>query len=118
MNLLKLLVCFAIVLASCSTSKKTTSSPATDSQTTTSATTNSSQDGSSYENAIIINEKTEGPGVDAEYKWLKKNYPGYKMISQSLDHKGSKHYDLLHIQTADGEKKTIYFDITNFFGKW
>src|ERR1700730_17620889 len=32
------------------------------------------QDGSSYENAVVIKEKTETAGVDAEYKWCAVHY--------------------------------------------
>jgi hypothetical protein len=123
MKAFQLLVSFAILFASCSTSKRTTTSNTGNTQTTTAETTSTSsgtskQDGSSYENAIVINEKTERPGVDAEYIWLTKNHPGYKLITQSLSNKGTKHYDLMQIKTAEGEEKTIYFDISKFFGKW
>jgi len=121
MKLLQLILCFSIMLASCSSSKKATSNNGNTQSTTETTTTSSGtskQDGSSFENAIVIKEKTEKPGVDAEYIWLKKNYPGYKLIRQSLSSKEKNYYDVMEIKTADGENKTIYFDITNFFGKW
>jgi hypothetical protein len=74
------------------------------------------QEGTSYENAVFITEKTESKGVDAEYKWLSQHYPGYKLKKQSLGHNGGKPYDLMDIKTSSGEEKTIYFDISNFFG--
>lgn len=101
----------AIFIASCSSSKSTSASNST---TTTSGT----QDGSSFENAIVIQEKSEMSGVSAEYKWLKDNYPGYTLISQSLSSSNGKPYDVMNIKTKDGDKKTIYFDISNFFGKY
>jgi len=78
----------------------------------------STRDGSSYENAIVIQEKHEGPGVDAEYKWIREHYPGSKTLSQALTNKNGKPYDILTIQTADGTEKKVYFDISNFFGKF
>jgi predicted RNA-binding protein associated with RNAse of E/G family len=74
--------------------------------------------GSSYENAVFIEEKTEQVGVNAEYQWLNKNYPGYKMKGQSLNFHNDKPYDILHIVTADGLEKDIYFDISGFYGKF
>ena len=74
------------------------------------------QEGSSYTNAVFITEKTESKGVDAEYKWLREHYPGYKLNKQSLGHSGGKPYDLMYIKTSSGEEKIIYFDISNFFG--
>ena len=75
-------------------------------------------DGSSYERAIVITEKTEGTGTAAEYAWIRKNYPGSVVSSQSLNFVKHRSYDVLHITTDLGFKKSIYFDISNFFGKF
>jgi hypothetical protein len=40
------------------------------------------------------------------------------MISQSLDFNDKKPYDVLTFETTDGTKKEIYFDISNFYGKF
>ncbi len=69
------------------------------------------RDGSSYEKAIIVKS------IMAEYEWLTENYPGYKMIMQSLNEYKKKPYDILTFKTADGIERNIYFDISNFFGK-
>ena len=76
------------------------------------------KNGSSTELAIVIHEKNERTGIDAEYEWLRKNYPGYKMKSQSLLNEKGKYYDRLDFTTANGESKSIYFDITGFYGKF
>ena len=113
-----------IFFASCSSTKKSqTSSPGTSTTSSsdvssTSVESSAKKDGSNYENAIIIKAKNETAGIAAEYKWLREKYPGYKLIQQSLSSEGKKHYDIMKIQTKDGEEKSIYFDITNFFGKW
>jgi len=75
------------------------------------------RDGSSYEKAIIIQDSTESAGIKAEYKWLNEHYPGYKMKKQSLSFYKGKAYDILQFKYK-GKKKKIYFDISNFFGKW
>ncbi|PKP01908.1 MAG: hypothetical protein CVU11_13680 [Bacteroidetes bacterium HGW-Bacteroidetes-6] len=105
----------AMMAASCNTSKKASHNSTTGNATTVSE---ADRDGTSYEKAIVIQEKTESTGVDAEYAWLKEHYPGYKMKQQSLTNQNGKPYDLIEIVTAQGKEMTIYFDISNFFGKW
>ena len=100
---------FFVSVSSCS--QKTTSGA-------TSTVQSGERDGSSYEKAIIINEKSEGKGVSAEYAWLKENYPGYKSMGQSLSNHNGKSYDIIRIKTSGGSEKSIYFDISSFFGKW
>jgi hypothetical protein len=74
-------------------------------------------DGSSLEKAVIVKAATEKTGVDAEYDYIAKHYPGYKRGPQSLQNIKGRAYDVIEFTTAKGEKKTIYFDITAFFGK-
>ena len=73
--------------------------------------------GTSFEDAVIIMDTTETTGVHAEYAWLKEHYPGYSLIKQSLVYNEGKPYDVMEIKTSGGKKK-IYFDISNYFGKW
>ncbi len=112
MKKLILLVMSMTALMACSSNKKIAAANTT--QTTVSA----SQDGSSFENAVVITEKSETTGVTAEYKWLKEHYPGYKTESQSLNYNNKKPYDIINIILSNGDKKKVYFDISNFFGKF
>jgi hypothetical protein len=75
-------------------------------------------DGSSYQNAIIIKEKSETSGISAEYAWIKQNMPGYKVTRQALTENKKKPYDVFDLENSEGIKKTIYFDISNYFGKY
>lgn len=106
-----------ILFVACHSSKKASTANVKTEQTATTP-ENPDADGSSYEKAIVIQETSETKGVSAEYGWLKKKYPGYKMQSQALNFKDKKPYDILNIETSDGEKKAVYFDISNFFGKF
>ncbi|PKP19124.1 MAG: hypothetical protein CVU05_12060 [Bacteroidetes bacterium HGW-Bacteroidetes-21] len=110
-----IIVCISLLslIISCSPTKRITNGS---NQNNSSVVTD--ELGSSFKNAIIIKEETETTGVDAEYAWIKKNYPGYKTIQQALKKDNNKYYDIIDIKTAQGEKKSIYFDITNFFGKF
>jgi hypothetical protein len=74
-------------------------------------------DGSSAEKAIIIKNATEETGVKAEYAYLAKHFPGYKRGKQSLVREKNRMYDVLEVTTAEGKALTIFFDITEFFGK-
>lgn len=75
-------------------------------------------DGSSIGQAVIIKGATEQTGVHAEYEWIAQRYPGYRKGRQSLRESGGKHYDVLEFTTASGEEKRVYFDITDFYGKF
>lgn len=75
------------------------------------------RDGSSFDKAIIINEKTERAGIDAENAQLNALYPGSKKGTQRLEDYKGKPYDIININTADGREITVYFDISSYFGK-
>ena len=100
------------LLYSCAPSKKI------DTQTQIVSESSTIKDGSSFEKAILINESSENAGIRAEYEWLRKNYPGYKLQLQSLSNYKKVPYDILEIITSTGEKKSIYFNISKFFGKF
>jgi hypothetical protein len=74
-------------------------------------------DGSSMEKAVVIKgAKDEEAGVAAESAWMEQKFPGFVKGTQALMNSGGKSYDRIEITTREG-KKTIYFDITDFFGK-
>lgn len=74
--------------------------------------------GSSAAEAIVIKGvDDEANGVAAEHAWLQQNMPGWEVTGQSLLTKGRKSYDAMTVRSASGEERTIYFDITGFFGK-
>ena len=75
-------------------------------------------DGSSIEQAVVIKgAKGEMEGVEAESKWVKKMHQDWTKGGQALMSKDGKSYDKIEYTTAKGETKTLYFDITDFFGK-
>jgi hypothetical protein len=102
-----ILLISALLLFACSSTKNL---PET--KSTPSAINSGLQDGSSFENAVVVNS------IKAEYEWLAKNYPGYTMKMQVLSQHKKKPYDILHIVTAGGVEKSIYFDISKFYGKY
>ncbi|MGQ9608584.1 MAG: hypothetical protein ACUVWN_04750 [bacterium] len=79
------------------------------------------KNGESIEKAIVIDAENEVTGVLAEYEYLEKRFgkrgKDWKLNMQSLIEESKKIYDMMDLTLSDGTEKTIYFDITSFFGK-
>jgi len=76
-------------------------------------------DGSSIEKAVVVkNAKNEMEGVAAESKWVRKVHPTWMKGNQALLSVKGKDYDRIEYRTPDGKTETIFFDITEFFGKF
>jgi hypothetical protein len=73
--------------------------------------------GLSCNSAIVVSATTEQTGIAEENAWIKENYPGAKKVGQSLLTCNGKTADQVDIETANGRKVSVYFDISNFFGK-
>jgi hypothetical protein len=73
--------------------------------------------GLSCNSAIVINATTEQTGIAEENAWITENYPGARKVGQSLLKCNDKPADQVDIETANGRKVSVYFDISNFFGK-
>ena len=60
-------------------------------------------------------------GISAEYTYLRKKFGpqnvGRMLTRQSVFHQNGKVYDRMDLEMKDGSKKTIFFDISEFFGK-
>ncbi len=116
------LITFASMMAACSSNRNTIPESTTNSTTSaplpkTTTAFDAQRDGSSFERAIVINEKTESLGVQAETTQLNSLYPGYKKVSQRYeDYKGKQH-EVINITTQDGREISVYFDVSNYFGK-
>jgi len=80
-------------------------------------------DGLTIEKAVIITAKSETTGVAAEYDFIASKYGvrnvAWQVLSQSVQNKKNKVYDVITIKLAkNDEKLDIYFDIANFYGKF
>ena len=76
------------------------------------------RDGSSIERAIILEGvSNEIDGVRAEHAEIKKRFPDWQWESQGLlPPTNGRHYDAISLSKG-AETKTVYFDITDWFGK-
>lgn len=78
-----------------------------------------SGDGKSMATAYVIYENSEGTGVSKEYVILR--FLGLKPLGQALifDQKSGKPYDVLTVlDPATSQESEVWFDISNYFGKF
>ena len=75
-------------------------------------------DGSSFEKAIVMKAPDMVTGVLAEHSYIAKHYPGYQRGTQRMEQKDSKTFDIVEFTTGEGQKRTLYFDITSFADKF
>ena len=78
--------------------------------------------GDCKENAVVIHAPNHLLGIMAEYQYVG-NQCGvrnrdWKLCMQSLVSGNGKAYDVLDIEMKDGTRRSFYFDITAFFGKF
>jgi hypothetical protein len=70
---------------------------------------------------VILGAPNSRVGIDAEYYFLKKKFGkpkvDWNLKRQRVVREKGKVYDRMDIELKDGTKKTIFFDITEFFGK-
>jgi len=80
-------------------------------------------DGSNIKQAIVIKgAKGESDGVAAEYKYLEMLYgpkgQGHNVRGQALMENGARSFDKLDVDLKDGRSISVFFDITDYFGKF
>lgn len=79
------------------------------------------RDGSSVEKAIIIEYGGyHGASIAKEYEYLSQRFGRrgleWEMAGQYLTSEGGRHYDVLTVELLpSGERKEIYFDITESY---
>ncbi len=81
------------------------------------------KNGESIQDAIVIlNVTSHFEGITAEYEYIERKFgirgKDWELEMQSLVIEGDKFYDRMELKLFDGTRKTIYFDITSFFGKF
>ncbi len=74
--------------------------------------------GLTCDSAVPMDAANEKEGIKRENAWIAENYPGSKKVNQALLRCNDKPADQIDIVTADGQKKSVYFDISSWFGKF
>lgn len=115
---------FVIAMVSCTTTKSTKASDYWNQPADLSKIVYEGGDGKSLENAVIIkNAENEINGVASEYAYISKGYgkkfTDWKPVGQSTQTIDNKKIDLIMVSIiAKQQTDTIYFDITDFYGKF
>jgi hypothetical protein len=74
--------------------------------------------GDSFATAIIVlGAEGSSDGIQAEYDWLGHYRPGAQVLEQALLSEGERMYDMLTIR-YQGREEQVFFDITDFFGRF
>jgi hypothetical protein len=82
------------------------------------AETAASEPGSGFDTAILLPGATnELAGVQAESAYIARHYPGWRQSLQALLNHNDRMYDRIDIIGPNGEVKSLYFDISDWFGK-
>jgi len=74
-------------------------------------------DGSSMARAVKIHENDTERGIAAENAWIAEHLPQYRKTGQALLRDKSGIYDRIIVQSAAGDTREIYFEISEFFGR-
>ncbi len=78
-------------------------------------------DGGSFASAILIKgARNESEGVAAERIYVVKFHPDWDPgeIDTALLANNGRYYDLSHFRSRGGVEHGLYFDVTEFFGKY
>ena len=75
-------------------------------------------DGSSQERAVVIHENDTPRGIAAENRWIAQNMPDYHKIGQALIQGQNGIYDRISVVGPHGERKEVFFEISEFFGRY
>ena len=75
-------------------------------------------EGSSKERAVVIHENDTPRGIAAENRWIAQNIPGYHKVGQALVQGQNGIYDRISVVGPNGERKEIFFEISEFFGRY
>ncbi len=81
-------------------------------------------EGHEMEEAIIVeNAQNSTEGIAAEYVYLDRKFgqPGtdWDISAKRTEQQDGRMYDIFYITISrTGESKTLFFDITDFYGTW
>jgi hypothetical protein len=74
-------------------------------------------DGASQESAVVVHAASEADGIRAEYAYLAAHWPGGHRGRQALLMRAGHYYDTLELTDVQGQEHTVYFDISEYFGR-
>ena len=60
-------------------------------------------------NSAVVVDGANGRAATMEDRWIADNYPGAKVTKRSVVDCNGKSADVLEIETANGQKRSVYF---------
>jgi hypothetical protein len=74
-------------------------------------------EGESLEAAVVVTANNEEDGIAYENDWIYRHYGRFRRRSGGLASLADRRYDVINVELSDHTEKTLYFDITDFFGR-
>jgi hypothetical protein len=74
-------------------------------------------EGESLEAAVIVTANNEEDGIAYENDWIYQHYGRFRRRSGGLASLAGRRYDVIKVELSDHTERTLYFDITDFFGR-
>ena len=71
--------------------------------------------GSSHKTAIVIHASSAAAGIRAQDAYLKAHYPGYRFVGHAFTTRNGRWYDIVLFTDVRGKKRSLYFDISEYF---
>lgn len=111
---MKRLLILSMALAAC----KSAGPPPTPAPLPVSAAAMADVAGESVEAAVAVPVDAPNGGVDFENNWIFYRYGRFQRDSGGTGTLSGRRYDVVKIELPNGEKKTVYFDITENWARW
>ncbi len=73
--------------------------------------------GFSIKNAIKIIASNTDEGINSEYNYIDSQYDNWELLNQSVIFSEGKKYDRMYIKINFFFRRSIFFDISSFYGK-
>jgi len=74
--------------------------------------------GESIEAAVAVPADAPGGGVDFENNWIFDRFGRFRRDSGGTGTQNGRRYDEVKIELPTGDRKTVYFDITENWAHW
>ena len=74
-------------------------------------------DGSSFAKAIVVKAPTDHVGVDAQHDYIAKHFAKWRSIGVKSVEYNKRIFDIMSFTTPGEKNHTLYFDITDCYGK-
>lgn len=70
------------------------------------------------EHVVLLGATNESDGVAAERAWIKEHFPDHRRIRQRYsENQAGRHIDEITLSDPNGVESSVFFDITDWFGK-